>query len=159
MAKQRPKPTDDMEIQAIKDHLVRQDKMWADEKKKSEEITDRLYELIKEINTILGGSAALGVAGMRQDVKDLKLDVQKLKQSESERGKWIINISSIPGMAITLIMLIGSVLGIISTIRSLTKEPPKEKPQQESPAQKQPQSFVPLHLPEFFPFVPSQELL
>ena len=95
MAKQRPKPTDDMEIQAIKDHLVRQDKMWADEKKKSEEITDRLYELIKEINTILGGSAALGVAGMRQDVKDLKTDVQKLKQSESERGKWIINISSI----------------------------------------------------------------
>ena len=148
-----------MEIQAIKDHLNRQDKMWADERKKNEDITDRLYELITEINTLLGGSAALGVPGMRQDVKDLKVDVQKLKQSESERGKWIINISSIPGMAITLIMLIGSVLGIISTIRSLTKEPPKEKQQQESPAQKSPQSFVPLHLPEFFPFVPSQELL
>lgn len=128
-----------MEIQAIKEHLIKQDKMWAEEKKKSEEIIDRLYELIKEINTILGGSASLGVAGMRQDVKDLKTDVQKLKQSESERGKWIINISSIPGMAITLIMLIGSVLGIISTVKNLTKEPPKATPQTELRLQQEPQ--------------------
>lgn len=159
MAKQRPKSVDDMEIQAIKEHLIKQDKMWAEEKKKSEEIIDRLYELIKEINTILGGSASLGVAGMRQDVKDLKTDVHKLKQSESERGKWIINISSIPGMAITLIMLIGSVLGIISTVKNLTKEPPKEVRPQGPETQKQPQSSATVHLPEFFPFLPSQELL
>lgn len=130
-----------MEVQQIKDHLSRQD------------VT------LKEILFILGGSSAMGVTGMRQDVKDLKADVDKLKKSEAGRGQWIISLNTIPGAIMTLVMFIGGLLGLWKTFRDLTKEPPKEKQQQESPAQRSPQSFEPLHLPEFFPFVPSQELL
>lgn len=150
------KPTkEEMELLELREHLTRQDKLLGTQTEKLE----GMFTTVKEILTILGGSASMDVPGMRKDVKDLKADVQKLKQSESERGKWIINISSIPGMAITLIMLIGSVLGIISTVKNLTKEPPKEVRPQGPETQKQPQSSAAVHLPEFFPFLPSQELL
>lgn len=125
MAK-RSKPLDEMEIQAIKEHLSRQDKMHAEAKDRSE----TFYRLISEINTMLGGSASMGVPGIRQDVKMLKEDVEKLKKSDSMRGKWLINLNSIPGAIITLLMIIGSVMGIISTYKSLTKEP-TEKTQTE----------------------------
>lgn len=107
------KPTQDMEVQQIKDHLGRQDKT------------------LQEILFILGGSSAMGVTGMRQDVKDLKLDVDKLKKSDSMRGKWLINLNSIPGALITILMVIGSILGIISTYKTLTKVEPKPTPQTE----------------------------
>jgi hypothetical protein len=140
MAK-RTKPQDDMEVQQIKDHLSRQD------------VT------LKEILFILGGSAAMGVPGVRQDVKDLKVDVDKLKKSEAGRGQWIISLNTIPGAIMTMVMFIGGLLGIWRTVREITKEPPKEIRQQELPQQKQPQASASVHLPEFFPFLPSQELL
>lgn len=142
MAKRRPQSVEDMEIQAIKDHLSRQDKMWAEEKEKAKETNKRFYDLISEINTILGGSASLGVPGMRQDVKELKLDVNKLKQSDSMRGKWLLNFSSIPGAIVTLIMVIGGILGIIGTIKDLTKKEPKTEQPQETQKPIQPQSFL-----------------
>lgn len=107
------KPTQDMEVQQIKDHLGRQDKT------------------LQEILFILGGSSAMGVPGMRQDVKTLKEDVDKLKKSDSMRGKWIINLNTIPGAIITIVMLVGGVLGIIKTFQDVTKVEPKEKPRTE----------------------------
>jgi hypothetical protein len=111
------KPSQDMEVQQIKDHLGRQDKT------------------LQEILFILGGSSAMGVTGMRQDVKDLKIDVDKLKKSDSMRGKWLINLNSIPGAIITIIMIVGSVLGIIKTFQDVTKAPPTSKPQIEQRTQ------------------------
>lgn len=139
MAKRKPQSVEDMEIQAIKDHLSRQDKMWAEEKEKVKETNKRFYDLISEINTILGGSASLGVPGMRQDVKELKLDVNKLKQSDSMRGKWLLNFSSIPGAIVTLIMVIGGILGIIGTLKDITESTPNTKGQTEQRNTQQPQ--------------------
>jgi hypothetical protein len=100
------KPTQAMEVQQIKTHLDRQDKT------------------LQEILFILGGSSAMGVSGMRQDVKTLKEDVDKLKKSDSMRGKWIINLN-------TILMLVGGVLGIIKTFQDVTKAQPIVKPQTE----------------------------
>lgn len=137
MAKRKPQSVEDMEIQAIKDHLSRQDKMWAEEKEKAKETNKRFYDLISEINTILGGSASLGVPGMRQDVKELKTDVNKLKQSDSMRGKWLLNFSSIPGAIVTLIMIVGGIMGIWDKLIELTSKP-STKSQTEQPTQRQP---------------------
>jgi hypothetical protein len=87
--------------------------------------------MISEINTMLGGSASMGVPGIRQDVKVLKEDVDKLKKSDSMRGKWLINLNSIPGAIITILMVIGSVMGIINTYKNLTKTEPTEKQKSE----------------------------
>lgn len=142
MAKRRPKTVDEMEIQGIKDHLSRQDKTLLEAKENHQ----RLYNLIAEINTILGGSASLGVPGIRQDVKDLKTDVHNLKQSDAKRGLWVINLSSLPGAIVTLIMVIGGVLGIISTGRELMKKPPPQKQQQQIDSlQNKRSSFVNYH--------------
>jgi hypothetical protein len=121
------KTVEDMEISAIKEHLSRQDKMHTEARERNE----AFYRMISEINTMLGGSASMGVPGIRQDVKVLKDDVEKLKKSDSMRGKWLINLNSIPGAIITLLMIIGSVLGIISTYKTLTKVEPTPKPQTE----------------------------
>lgn len=137
MAKRKPQSVEDMEIQAIKDHLSRQDKMWAEEKEKAKETNKRFYDLISEINTILGGSASLGVPGMRQDVKELKTDVNKLKQSDSMRGKWLLNFSSIPGAIVTLIMIVGGIMGIWDKLIELTSKP-STKSQTEQPTRRQP---------------------
>jgi hypothetical protein len=51
------------------------------------------------------------------------------------RFKWLINLNSIPGAIITIIMIVGSVLGIIKTFQDVTKAPPTSKPQIEQRTQ------------------------
>lgn len=150
------KPTkEEMELLELREHLTRQDKLLGTQSEKLE----GMFTTVKEILTILGGSVSMDVPGMRKDVKDLKVKVEALEKAESTRGKWVIPLNTIPGAVITLVMLIGSLLGIVKTIQELTKEPPKEVRPQGPETQKQPQSSATVHLPEFFPFLPSQELL
>lgn len=118
MAKRRLNK-DDMEIQQLKEHLAKQDKMLATQNDKQEGVMITL----KEILFILGGSSALDVKGLRADVKDLKKDVQELKtgvdKMQSTKGKFIITLSSIPEKIVAFFVFVGVLLSIALTIKEL----------------------------------------
>ena len=118
MAKRRP-TKEDMEIQQLKDHLSKQDKMLLEQREKQEGVVTTL----KEILFILGGSAAMDVKGLRADVKDLKKDVLELKdyaeKSESTKGQFIIKLNNIPSKIVALFVFIGTLLSIALAIKEL----------------------------------------
>lgn len=83
-----------------------------------------------EVLTILGGSSAYDVKGMRQDVKDLKGDVsnikiemEKMKREDLERDKkqgfLSIKLETIPQKIVGLITFIAVLLTIIQSLKGL----------------------------------------
>lgn len=108
-----------MEIQQLKDHLARQDKMLNQQNDKQEGVMVTL----KEILFILGGSSAMDVKGLRADVKDLKKDVGELKlgveKMESTKGKFVITLSSIPEKIVAFFVFIGVMLSIALAVKEL----------------------------------------
>lgn len=141
MAKRPTK--EDMEIQALKDHLNRQDKVLIEQNRKQ----DGLIRTVEEMLTILGGSVAMGIPGMRQDVRDLKNKVEKLEKSEATRGQWIISLNNIPGFIVTAVVFIGGVIGILLGLRDLLK---KEPPPQQKEIQSQPKPSTYLDTSDYF---------
>jgi hypothetical protein len=117
---------DDMEIQALKDHLSKQDKMLTEQKEEQ----GRQMTLIKEVLFILGGSSSMDVKGLRQDFRDVRQEVSdvrkevqkvsdKVQTMESVKGKWIIAVSSIPQKIVAFFVFVGMMLSIALAIKDL----------------------------------------
>lgn len=125
MAKQTK---EQMELAELRTRLSKQDEMLTEQSKK----TDNMFDTLKEVLTLLGGSAAMGVVGIRQEVKTLKDTVSELQKREAMAGKWVISVNNIPGFLVTAVMLIGGIFSIIETYRTVfMKEEPKAPVQQE----------------------------
>lgn len=128
MARQQRQTKEQMELAELRTRLTKQDEMLSEQNKKQ----DNMFDTLKEVLTLLGGSAAMGVVGIRQEVRTLKEDMELMKKREAMAGKWVISVNNIPGFLVTAVMLVGGILGIIATYRTVfMKELPKAQPQQE----------------------------
>jgi len=100
MAKrQKPIYNEDMEMQSLKSEMVTMNKR------------------MEEVITILGGNSSYGVKGMRAEVKELREEVQKLKDVESKR--WSIPIKTVPQKVIAIISGLALLLTIFQNIKQL----------------------------------------
>lgn len=111
MAK-RVRSNDDMDMEAVRQEIK------------------NLNTRMSEVLTILGGSSAYDVKGMRQDVKDLKSDVSNIKvemekmkretvEKEKKRNFISINTETIPQKIGAFIAFVAVFLTVIQTMRDL----------------------------------------
>ena len=85
---------------------------------------------MSEVLTILGGSSAYDVKGMRQDVKDLKSEVSEIKiemekmkrenvEREKRRGFLSINIETIPQKIAAFIAFLAVFLSVFQNLKQM----------------------------------------
>jgi hypothetical protein len=94
-----------------------------------------LNNRMSEVLTILGGSAAYDVRGMRADVKDLKNDVIQIKNEmekikreatdrEKQRGFLSIKLETVPQKIAGFVAFIAVILTMLQSLKTLfTQEP------------------------------------
>jgi hypothetical protein len=87
-----------------------------------------LNNRMTEVLTILGGSAAYDVRGMRADVKDLKNDViqiknemEKIKREATDREsrRNFLNLKTVPQKVAGFVAFLAVILTMIQSIRAL----------------------------------------
>lgn len=89
-----------------------------------------LNERMKEVITILGGSSAYDVKGIRADVKDLKFDVLEIKKEmerlkretedkEKKQGFLSIKLETIPQKIAGFVAFAALVLTLIQSLKTM----------------------------------------
>lgn len=88
-----------------------------------------------EVITILGGSSAYGVAGMKSDVRDLKKDVLEIKdemaklkreteEKEKKQGFLNIKLDTVPQKIAGLVAFAAVLLTMIQSLKTLFTQVP-----------------------------------
>lgn len=93
-----------------------------------------LNSRMTEVLTILGGSAAYDVKGMRSDVRELKsdvnnikLDIEKMKREDIEKEKnrafLSIKLETIPQKIVGFVAFVSVLLALIQSLKTLFTPP------------------------------------
>jgi hypothetical protein len=77
-----------------------------------------------EVITILGGNSAYGLTGMKSDFRDLKLDVNNIKQEiekikKQESDRWNIPLKTIPQKIVAAVAFLALILTTIQSVKDM----------------------------------------
>lgn len=105
MAK-RPIHHEDMELQALKQEMA------------------TMTRRVEEVITILGGNSAYGLTGMKSDFKDLKVEVQQIKQEienikRNEAYRWSVPLKTVPQKIVAVVAFLALLLTIVQTFKDI----------------------------------------